>query len=409
MISVAHIAPGTEIAVTGRWATMLSWIGERWTLRIPLTVGHVYGHSPLSDSEALENGGANGVAEVVIRSASGRVSLASGDLTDGRAQVPVNRSIDIEVASAGASPLNGVGADSRAIALKIVPLPAGRDTLDLAILVDRSGSMGELCGHREPNATKHDAVIAGLKIFAPHLRKGDAAEIWEFDDAVTRVGSTRDEHPHWRIASHDWRPDAMFEQLLRGLRGPAGGTELGGALAHVLYRSPARDVLLITDGKSYALHVQSLARYGRRIAVVLVGEDSATRAASLVRLSFTLRLASRHTSRNCLGVARAIGPHQRSPRRSCRSRAISASRRCCSMCPEAGADSPRATCRRYRVSMFNNACRVKVLPSRSLWASTSISATVMSVSIHSAASSCSSSGMRPARQSLWNASGLISV
>ena len=50
MLSVAHIAPGTEIAVTTRWATTLTRVGERWQLRIPLTVGQVYGRSPLADS-----------------------------------------------------------------------------------------------------------------------------------------------------------------------------------------------------------------------------------------------------------------------------------------------------------------------------------------------------------------------
>ena len=89
-----------------------------------------------------------------------------------------------------------------------------------------------------------------------------------------RVGSTRDERPHWRIRRDDWRPDRAFEQLVRGLRGPGGGTEIGTALDRVMRATPARDLLLITDGKSYALDVQKLARYGRRVAVVLVGEDS---------------------------------------------------------------------------------------------------------------------------------------
>jgi hypothetical protein len=42
----------------------------------------------------------------------------------------------------------------------------------------------------------------------------------------------------------------------------------------VIHQSKARDLLLITDGKSHALDVQALARAGRRIVVVLVGEDS---------------------------------------------------------------------------------------------------------------------------------------
>ena len=58
------------------------------------------------------------------------------------------------------------------------------------------------------------------------------------------------------------------------LSGPAGGTEIGTALAGVTALSQAQDVLLVTDGKSHALDVQALARTGRRFSVVLVGEDS---------------------------------------------------------------------------------------------------------------------------------------
>lgn len=274
MLSVAHIAPGLEIAVTTRWATTLTRVGERWQLRVPLTVGQVYGRSPLADPDALESGGADGTAEVVIHRSSGRVSIAGADLADGRARVPLNRPIDIEVTGASTRTLHGIGADGRAVSLQIAPLASGRDTLDLAILVDRSGSMAHACGGEAPSKSKHDAVIAGLRSFGPHLGNGDAAEVWEFDNEISRVGSTRDERPHWRVARHDWRPDGMFEQLVRELRGPGGGTEVGGALERVMRDTPARDLLLITDGKSYALDVQKLARFGRRVAVVLVGEDS---------------------------------------------------------------------------------------------------------------------------------------
>ena len=274
MLSIAHIAPRTEIVVTTRWATTLTWVGERWQLRIPLTVGQVYGRSPLADSDALEGGGANGTAEVIARRVSGRVSLAGSDLADGRARVPLNRPIDIEVVGAKSSALHGIGADGRSVALQVQPLPIGRDTLDLAILVDRSGSMGEACTGGQNTQNKHGAVINGLMALAGQLRKGDAVDLWEFDGALMHLGSTRDERPHWRVWRHSWKPDAAFEQLVRGLRAPGGGTEIGAALEGVLRKSPARDILLITDGKSYALDIQKLARHGRRIAVVLIGEDS---------------------------------------------------------------------------------------------------------------------------------------
>ena len=89
-------------------------------------------------------------------------------------------------------------------------------------------------------------------------------DLWEFDDALTFVGSTRAGE----------KRQADLATLVRALSGPRGGTEIGNSLDRVLTRSKARDVLLITDGKSHALDVQALAQRGRRISAVLVGEDS---------------------------------------------------------------------------------------------------------------------------------------
>src|SRR5213075_408516 len=58
------------------------------------------------------------------------------------------------------------------------------------------------------------------------------------------------------------------------LGSPRGGTEIGRAIGTVLMESSARDLLLVTDGKSHALDVHMIAGIGRRFSVVLVGEDS---------------------------------------------------------------------------------------------------------------------------------------
>ncbi|MGE3230754.1 MAG: hypothetical protein AB7J30_15085, partial [Hyphomicrobium sp.] len=62
--------------------------------------------------------------------------------------------------------------------------------------------------------------------------------------------------------------------LVRMLEGPSGGTEIGGAIETLLAHRNVRDVVLITDGMSHALDVQSLAGRGVRFSVVLIGEDS---------------------------------------------------------------------------------------------------------------------------------------
>ena len=64
-----------------------------------------------------------------------------------------------------------------------------------------------------------------------------------------------------------------FRSLLDQLKEPRGGTRIGAGLRAAM-ASPASDVLVITDGKSYDLDVHELAGQGRRVSVILVGGDS---------------------------------------------------------------------------------------------------------------------------------------
>ena len=120
--------------------------------------------------------------------------------------------------------------------------------------------MGEICSADNRNLTKHQAVLAGLLTIAARIKQSDVIDLWEFDNAHRHVGSARGGN--------------SLQSLMGRLSGPAGGTEIGAALAGVTAQSRGRDVLLVTDGKSHALDVQALARTGRRFSVVLVGEDS---------------------------------------------------------------------------------------------------------------------------------------
>ncbi len=130
----------------------------------------------------------------------------------------------------------------------------------MAVLIDHSGSMGEICSADNRNLTKHQAVLAGLRTIAARIKQSDVIDLWEFDNAHRHVGSARGGN--------------SLQSLMGRLSGPAGGTEIGAALAVVTAQSRGRDVLLVTDGKSHALDVQTLARTGSRFSVVLIGEDS---------------------------------------------------------------------------------------------------------------------------------------
>ncbi|MGE4078818.1 MAG: VIT domain-containing protein [Reyranella sp.] len=267
MLSIGQIAPGATIEVVTRWAATLAVVQSRGQLRIPLTVGDIYGHSGLPDSDELTCGAPAAQAELVVRCRDGVVSLAGGSLQQGRASVPTDRPIDLLVMQETNHALRGRAADGRDVVLAIRrPDQPGR-ALDACVLVDRSGSMDGPCSAREPGLTKHRAVTNGLRAMAERLGRSDAIELWQFNDRVNQVGRLNEETG--RAQNGRGLPS-----LVDMLAPPEGGTEIGNALTQAIARSQSRDLLLVTDGKSHALDVQHLARAGRRIAVVLVGEDS---------------------------------------------------------------------------------------------------------------------------------------
>jgi hypothetical protein len=264
MLTVGHVAPGAEIEVRSSFAVALTNLNGRGTLRIPLTVGDIYGRSGLPDSDDLAHGGTLPLGDLAVECRGGSAVLIGGALEDERAKIGLDAPIDLEVTGWSPRDLIGRAADGRTVTLRIEPTAAGEASLDVAILVDHSGSMQEACAGDRGGLTKHQAAVGALGRVARTVEKSDMVDLWEFDDALTFVGSTRVEE----------RRQADLGTLVRALSGPRGGTEIGGSLDRVLSRSKAHDVLLITDGKSHALDVQALAQRGRRISAVLVGEDS---------------------------------------------------------------------------------------------------------------------------------------
>jgi hypothetical protein len=172
------------------------------------------------------------------------------------------------VTNATGQEVRGLAADGREVTLRVSPHPGGDGALSAAVVVDRSGSMNVACSSHPGAVTKHEAVVRGLKNVAEGLNDADIIDLWEFDDRLTHVGPSRGP------GARNERGRERFLSRIARLRGPGGGTEIGAALSGTIAGSSARDILLITDGQSYALNVQALARKGRRITAVLVGEDS---------------------------------------------------------------------------------------------------------------------------------------
>jgi hypothetical protein len=247
MISVGQLGPGAEIEVVTRWAASLTVMETDATLRIPQTVGQIYGTSPLAEPDDLLTGGAALAARLNVRGAVAHIAGAALD-ESGRGTIGTDRPIDLHTALWPARTLAGRAADGRAVELTIAAAPAAAARLDVAILVDRSSSM---------DGGKHAAARQALTEAARRLHDGDAISLWQFDNEAEHLGRAHDA--------------AAAAALVARLAAPRGGTEIGGALAAVLRHGAARDILVLTDGQSHALDVQALARHGVRISAVLIG------------------------------------------------------------------------------------------------------------------------------------------
>lgn len=62
-------------------------------------------------------------------------------------------------------------------------------------------------------------------------------------------------------------------KLIRKLGRPEGGTELSGAVNKLL-AAGVRDILVLTDGQTWAHEVEELKSKEARISAILVGDDS---------------------------------------------------------------------------------------------------------------------------------------
>lgn len=267
-LSVANLAPGAKIEVASSWTDLLHADGCSGHYRIPLTVGDVYGTFSGEDVDEPTHGGKAVSTSLSVTSDARSVHVRGTSTRDGDTHVwagavPADAPIDIEVRDWPRAALAGRTAGRRSVMMHLQPMASGQTDLDVAVLLDRSGSMASLCeGSGLSDASTHAVAQQGLADLGEILCSDDRLALWEFDTSCTPVGAGQP------VAPRDWHG------LVRQLQGPGGGTEIGGALETVMRNTETRDLLLVTDGQSYALDVHGLAGRGRRISVLLVGEAS---------------------------------------------------------------------------------------------------------------------------------------
>jgi len=257
MLSVANLDAGAEVVVTQEIATPLTRLTIGALLRLPMTVGALYGASPLHPADDLVSSPtiqhmarlvlASGQAELVGRG----IIMRAGSAVD----LPLDSAIELRFDAVADGQITGADAYGRAVRIDIDSAIESDGFLDLAVLVDRSGSTS---APASDVFTVHQAMAQGLAATLSGVRGNDRFGLWQFDDDCQFLGAATG-------------PESS--QLVQKLDGPRGGTELGNALKTLIDRG-ARDVLVLTDGQTWAHEVDELAALPARISAVLVGPAS---------------------------------------------------------------------------------------------------------------------------------------
>ncbi len=257
MLSLGNLPAGKEASVLVTYVSVLSFAGAVPTLRVPVTVGEVYGRSPLLACDDLVTGQVRLEAAVEVASDTAIPQVLG--LGGASGTVVLDRSI--EVAFPGWQPkgLKGGSAENKLVTVKVEPLGAGELPLDVTVLFDRSGSTGNGIDGDARRRTVFDAMQDGLHAgLDAVLRQDDRVRVAQFDTSHQVLGEARGR-------------DAL--PLVKRLQRDGGGTEIGVPVIAVA-KAYEGDILLLTDGKSYSLDVQAIAGLGRRVSVVLVGSDA---------------------------------------------------------------------------------------------------------------------------------------
>jgi Vault protein inter-alpha-trypsin domain len=252
MLSVSQLAPGRKVEVVAEMVMPLALQGDRPFLRLPLTVGEIYGHSPFLPADDIAvDPNLHLEGNLSISKTSGRAVFASGDPADGDTVIALGRSLELFFPDQRFGTVEGRDSAGRQVQLKLSVPRRTAKTLDIAILFDRSGSTNSQVGSR--GLSVHEAMKLGLGSALSTLKGEDHVDLWEFDNQATPVKLSRGE------------PLALNR--------PGGGTELGRAVSTALAHR-ATPILVLTDGQTYATEVQATAARGAPIFAVLVGDES---------------------------------------------------------------------------------------------------------------------------------------
>jgi hypothetical protein len=257
VLSVGALPPGAEVMVELEQTVPLADAGGVPFLRLPMTAGQLYGTSPLLPSDDLVTADVRHVASVTVVVDAGRAVINGKTLAPAaELEIVLDRALELRIEGGSFGQLSGKAADGRVVTLTLAPVGAGDVPLDLHVIVDRSGSTSSPV--RDGTASVWEAMRDGLAETLAGLRGSDHITLWQFDSECQRLGAAQ---------------GPACSELVERLEGPRGGTELAGAI-RAAASAGARDILVLTDGQTWAHMVEDLKGEGLRISAILAGPQS---------------------------------------------------------------------------------------------------------------------------------------
>ncbi|MCV9964411.1 VIT domain-containing protein [Pararhizobium sp. BT-229] len=267
MVSAGNIASGAEITVEATYVAPLAMVAGIGRLRIPLTIGAIYGTSPLIASDDILADGAAIDAAVSVRGADGiRINGADASSVT---TVKTSAVIDIAVTSPSLAPVHArMPSGSWANVSFAIPAAAARP-LDADLMLDTSGSMAEGASRWK---TKWQALVEGLGSALKTVDSQDGFRFWTFSNDCILRGAAKGPEAADRMSS------IPFDNM---------GTELAEAVHKVAQSRSEANILLVTDGQSYReIDFDIVRKSGARFTVVLIGRSAfESRVAQLAALT----------------------------------------------------------------------------------------------------------------------------
>lgn len=260
VLSVGQLGPGKSVFVELETVTCLGLGGRGLFLRIPMTVGHVYGTSPLMPVDDLS------VSSRIEHRATLTVTIEDGmailgdemELPSGQvAEISLDRAVELQFPNEAFGSLTGRSGDGRNVRIDMKSIAETERPLEIAVVFDRSGSTASrvdvISGRSIAESMKH-----GLSNALLGLRSDDRINLWQFNQSCELVGVSK---------------GPASNELIHNLEEPNGGTNLADAIKTVI-GSGAPDILVLTDGKTWAADINQLMAAQARISAILIGPES---------------------------------------------------------------------------------------------------------------------------------------